>query len=353
MRVTLFLQRITGAGGSRVTVRMANELARRGVDVRIAVPQAPIGRRLRDWARGWARKAISWEHALEAPVERYRSADELDWRPGDAAVAVGSHTVAAVGALSADGVVRVAWCHGFTENLQELMRSAWSSPLPKLVVSPTLIEPLKAFGGGPVVGVAPNGIDPAEYFVEDHGPRDGVGLIYSRHWKKDPEFTERVIAALEERRPDVPLRLFGLGVGPASLKRGSYLRGASVDEGRGLYNRALAWLITSRSEGFCLPILEAMACGAAVVSTAHDSAPGLVDDGTNGVLVPMGDLEGFVAAVERVLDDAAFRERLVDQGLATAARFTWSAAAEALLTGLERAGARPAGAPSPASLGAS
>lgn len=67
---------------------------------------------------------------------------------------------------------------------------------------------------------------------------------------------------------------------------------------------------SSRSESFGLAIIEAMACGAAVVATATEGAREIIEDGFNGRLVPIGDAETLATTILRLLEDAAHRASL-------------------------------------------
>ena len=88
-----------------------------------------------------------------------------------------------------------------------------------------------------------------------------------------------------------------------------------------LYRGAAALVFTSRAEGFGLPIVEAMACGTPVVAFDNTSIPEVA--GEAGTLVPDGDLEGFVRALRRVLDDERVAEDRRAAGLEQAKRFRW------------------------------
>src|SRR5207302_1817304 len=57
-------------------------------------------------------------------------------------------------------------------------------------------------------------------------------------------------------------------------------------------------------------LLEAMACGLPVVSTALSGIPEIVADGETGYLVPPGDPAALAAAMRRLLEDCALAERL-------------------------------------------
>ncbi len=74
----------------------------------------------------------------------------------------------------------------------------------------------------------------------------------------------------------------------------------------------------SRAEPFGLTVLEAQACGVAVVASAAGGIPEFVHDGENGLLFGPGDETALTGALERMLDDDALRTRLAAKGLETA-----------------------------------
>jgi glycosyltransferase involved in cell wall biosynthesis len=87
--------------------------------------------------------------------------------------------------------------------------------------------------------------------------------------------------------------------------------------------RAWAVLQPSPKEGWGLTVVEAGACGTAVVAS---DAPGLRDSvrrDETGLLVPFGDRDALEQALVRVLTDRPLRERLAAAGIAWAARFRW------------------------------
>jgi glycosyltransferase involved in cell wall biosynthesis len=79
-------------------------------------------------------------------------------------------------------------------------------------------------------------------------------------------------------------------------------------------------------EGFGLPPLEAMACGAPVVCSQAASLPEIVGDG--GLLVDPTDVAALVEAMRAVLSDETLRAGLRQRGLAQAARFSWRRTAD-------------------------
>jgi glycosyltransferase involved in cell wall biosynthesis len=69
------------------------------------------------------------------------------------------------------------------------------------------------------------------------------------------------------------------------------------DKIKDYYSKCDAWLLASRSEGFGLPIIEAMACRTPVISTPVGAAPEILGDGT-GILVRPEDPEEMAKAIE-------------------------------------------------------
>jgi len=126
---------------------------------------------------------------------------------------------------------------------------------------------------------------------------------------------------------------------PAGVRDRVVLTGfVPEDDLPALYGGAEAFAYPSLFEGFGLPVLEAMACGAAVVASDTTSLPEVVGDA--GILVPPTDVDAWVSALRALLDDAGLRARLGDAARARAARFTWEATAAVTRRAYEEAHAR-------------
>lgn len=93
-----------------------------------------------------------------------------------------------------------------------------------------------------------------------------------------------------------------------------------------LYQACTVFAFPSRYEGFGLPPLEAMACGAPVVVSNASSLPEVVGDAA--WLVDPDDVAGWAEAIGALLDDVELREQFRRRSLERAAQFSWERVAE-------------------------
>ena len=126
--------------------------------------------------------------------------------------------------------------------------------------------------------------------------------------------------AIEEAREDVEIVTAG------------YI---PAEELPALYSAADLFLYPSLYEGFGLPVLEAMACGAPVITSNTSSLPEVAGDA--GRLVDPFSVEAMAAAIAEVLTDDALRREMAEKGKEQAKRFSWDRAARETLQVLREA----------------
>ena len=100
------------------------------------------------------------------------------------------------------------------------------------------------------------------------------------------------------------------------------------------YNLCKIYVFPSWHEGFGLPALEAMACGAPVIAANTSSLPEVV--GLDEALFDPFDVHAITAAMQQVLEDEAFIERLRKNGLQRACLFSWDETARRAIAAWER-----------------
>jgi glycosyltransferase involved in cell wall biosynthesis len=171
--------------------------------------------------------------------------------------------------------------------------------------------------------VTPNGVDPAFAPGADGGSGGYVLYVGAVQARKDPlaaaeaaaEAGLPLVVAGPEREPELAREL---------RRRGADLRGyVAKDALADLYRQAAAVVVPSRYEGFGLPVVEAMASGTPVVTTADVALREVAGDAA--LYAERG---GLGQAIVRAI---AERERLVAAGLQRAAQFSWAETARRTL----------------------
>jgi glycosyltransferase involved in cell wall biosynthesis len=145
--------------------------------------------------------------------------------------------------------------------------------------------------------------------LRDRGPDIGLVIAGRRGWRAESFFRQLHDLGLADR-----VRLLG------------YVAEADLPA---LYSAAEVFAFPSLYEGFGLPVLEAMACGASVVASNTSSLPEVVSDA--GLLVAPDDVRGLTGALAAVSESRALRVELREKGFQQARRFTWQATAQATL----------------------
>lgn len=103
----------------------------------------------------------------------------------------------------------------------------------------------------------------------------------------------------------------------------------SKEELRVLYSFASCFVFPSIYEGFGIPLLEAMACGAPVVCSNSSSIPEVV--GNAAILVDPYDVKGFSVSIKDVVENNDLRKMMIQKGLERVKHFSWERASKETL----------------------
>jgi glycosyltransferase involved in cell wall biosynthesis len=124
----------------------------------------------------------------------------------------------------------------------------------------------------------------------------------------------------------VPVVLAGGAVTTIDAPAGAQLLGhVSQADLPALYVAATVVAYVSNYEGFALPPVEAMACGATVVATRVGALPDVAGDGIE--FVPIGDEQRLASVLRELFDDEARRTERRDAALRAAQALSWDQAA--------------------------
>ncbi len=194
------------------------------------------------------------------------------------------------------------------------------------------------------LGVSPMLAAPAVGELEELPPPGFVLAVGTLEPRKN---LPRLVAAysalprdLQEAHPLVVVGARGWQTGPTlaalrSLGDRCLILGSVSDSALAeLYRRCAVFCYPSLGEGFGLPVLEAMAAGAAVITSNVSSLPEVAGDAAE-YADPL-DTASITAALDRVLRSPARSFELRERGIARARRFSWASFARAVLAALER-----------------
>ncbi|HZF37804.1 MAG TPA: glycosyltransferase family 4 protein [Blastocatellia bacterium] len=147
--------------------------------------------------------------------------------------------------------------------------------------------------------------------------------------------TLRAFALVERRVHDARLIVAGAGgersrlqalAAELGLKRVEFVGAAPPDRMPELYDRADIFVNSSLVDNMPLSLIEAFACGLAVVSSDAGGIPSLVTGGETGLLSPCGDYEALAANVIRLLEDQRLAADLIGRARVACRQYTWEAA---------------------------
>ena len=196
-------------------------------------------------------------------------------------------------------------------------------------------ETMRGFGvPASKVAIVPNGVDAfftpggeeCDYilYAGTLEPRKGIDDLIAV-WSSLPQRPRLVLCGGSGWKTKIP-RLDG-------IEQTGYVTRERLRE---LYRGARAFVYPSLYEGFGMPPLEAMACGAPTIATRTGAAGDYGQDAA--LLVPPGDRDALRAALVRILGSRELRDDLRERGPARAELWRWERSAELMQQLLEEAG---------------
>lgn len=349
-------------GGFKVQYEYANRLAARGHAVNVLHPctvEAPRG-----WKARAARAAklaaerladrsrVGW-HALREDV-RLLSVPDLSERfvpAADVTVATSWATAEMLGGYSPRAGRKFQIVYDYelwataAPALRRRMERAFRGGQSCVATSPSVAAMLEEVGVRPAAYV-PCGLDFEAFGVDVPVERRGpltVGFPAREQPTKGTADAVDALRMLRERRGEA-LSVSAFGPRPLKgLPRWVSATWLPTDAGlRDFYNSVSVFVFPSHFEGWGLPGMEALACGAALVAADSVGVREYARHGETALVVPRGRADLLAGAVETLLEDDGLRQRLALKGGALVRRYTWERAVgalEALFAGDVRRGA--------------
>jgi glycosyltransferase involved in cell wall biosynthesis len=329
VKITFLAPHIRIAGGVRAILTYADCLAGRGHDVSIVVP-AKHG--WRAWWRNVRSEGPAWIPSFRPRVRWIADWESARLPKGDAVIATAWQT-ARTAAEAPDRCGRKLYLVQHYESLYHgdagRVDATYALPLRKVVISTWLADIMRdRFGAKADVLVTP--VDRALFHpVEGARSGDALRVLMLHHdyaWKGVREGLE-AIAAVKVGHPEVLLVGFGIRRPREALPYDEFHENLPQEGLAWLYSRCPIYLCPSWDEGLGMPSMEAMACGAALVTFDNGGCRDYALDGETALVAPRRDVGALARALERMVTDASLRERLARQGQAfVTSRFDWDRA---------------------------
>ncbi len=355
MRITFVLPYAGLSGGVRVIAIYAKLLAERGHQVTVvSLPPKPMGLRksallvFRSPSALWRREdsfldGLDIDHRV---IESDRPVADGDVPDADVVVATWWKTVPWVAAMSPRKGAKVFFAQGFEVEPGQFnpeMDAAWRLPLHKIVISNWLRDLAMRRFDDHDVSLVPNSVDHGVFHAAERNPSHPpkVGALYSPGRIKGFDIVLGAFEKAASRFAGVRLMCFG-AVKPEPRLRfppnAHFQLRPPQPEIVKLYSSCNVWLCGSRTEGFHLPPLEAMACGCPVVSTRVGGPADIIEDGREGYLVDIDDVDALGARLIDVLSLGPTAWRRMSEAARQKARSaTWDDRAVLFEMALQRA----------------
>jgi len=195
----------------------------------------------------------------------------------------------------------------------------------KIAISQWILDDLKKLGES---GYGPlgNAINSNEFFIinpkEKHPYH--IMMLYHHHKIKGAKDGLSVLKSAKRANPNIKAVLIAprkpIHKIPDWIK---VVIRPSVEELRNLYNSSKIFLHTSYWEGWGLPVMEAMACGCAIVATGNRGVREYLVHQNNALISDIGDVKSLTDQVLLLLNDTEFRNNLSQKGIELVKNYSW------------------------------
>ena len=353
MKITVILPGpgCTPVGGYKVIYEYANGLAKRGHEVNIIHPARM--RQDEQMLRILLKSIRYLQRRLDGSFrpDSWFPMDQrvtLLWVPSlhqrhipnaDVVVATAWQTAEWVHSYGTEKGVKYYLIHDYEHYMtadsetRERIGATYKGDIHNIVTSPAGVEMLKACGTD-VDAYIPNGIDFGTFKLKaDFGSEQRRAIGFPSRPEKF-KGTRDAVAALDNVRKKIGDNITAWSFGgpkpdyfPSWIR---YYERPSDELLCDLYNSSAIFVTASHYEGWGLPGAEAMACGAALVSTEHGGVRAYAEHGRTALLSAPKDNDALVGNICRLLESPNLRQNMAQAGYQHIQQFTWEKATDAL-----------------------
>ncbi len=173
--------------------------------------------------------------------------------------------------------------------------------------------------------VIPNAVDNNIFYYEPHKKNENTNITIIGAEQAEFKRINNILEAIKIIKskgykinlnwitPTEPINPVGnVIVNPKQIIIGNTLRNTDI------------YICASIYESFCLPVLEAMTCGAAVITTNNGGNMDFVENGKNALVVKKDDINDLVKKIEQLLKDTNLRETIANNASKINEKFSWN-----------------------------
>lgn len=349
MKITFILPYTGISGGAKVVFEFANCLKAKGHTVTVIYPLFPLS----SGPRGYDIK--SWINRIGGALLNVIRGNRINWFDLKAKLSMVS-SLSEANIPDADVIVATWWETAYFVNKYSPHKGkkfylsqhyeTWGGPEEKVANSYKLNLRIIVNSGwlktilqnklnlkGDIIALilfAPNWNDLYyENIIRDKKYLSILMPYRKEEWKgrKDGIKTFEIV---RKEFPDLHFVMFGLERGKDIPSYVEFHKKPYKSELRRIYNLCDIFVFPSRSEGFGMPPMEAMACRRAVVTTHVGAVPEYTIPGQTALVCPPGNPQELAQNIIKLIKDKELRDKIAENGYNYIKQFTWEKATEQL-----------------------
>ncbi|GAA5661432.1 glycosyltransferase family 4 protein [Geobacillus stearothermophilus] len=324
-------------GGFKIVYQYANELVKRGHEVSIVhpafMPNYPLSNNLSSKIKLTTKKLLCYYLKVTLPFKGVNwqyidprvqmiyvpFPDEKFIPDGDVVIATAWHTAEYVNIYTSKKGKKFYFIQHYEiwSGPKDRVDKTWLMPLKKIVIA-SWLKDLGIKLGAKDITVVPNAIEHDKFYltnkIEDRPKR--ISMLYHKSDWKGSSDGIKALEIVKKIVPDIQAVFFGVPERGKDIPDWiEYVQTPSQEYLRdNVYNNSSIFLCPSWTEGWGLPVSEAMACGCAIVSTKNGGVQDFAIHEETALLSPIKDPEQLANNIIRLLKDEKLRIRLAYAG---------------------------------------
>ena len=330
MKVTFLSPNLNMGGGTKVVAIYADYLTKKGHDVLVVShPERKSGfisqlikiYRIRNaqqlknvfagfpWFDKKQKSHFDGSDVKQHVIDKYRPIVDSDLPDSDVIIATWWETAEWLEKIDKKKDKKLYFIKGhevFDYITKDRAIATYKTQMQKITISKWLKNILETEYESVNVDLVYNAIDKHNFYYKKREKQKvpTIGFLISDSYIKGVDVALKVVSLLKEMHPDIRVLTFGSSISENLLLDENYVSFKSLptqNEIKEIYSSCDVWLASTRSEGFNLTAMEAMACGTPVVSTKTGWPNEILNDYQNGILTDIDDLEALTNGVAWIL----------------------------------------------------